>query len=256
MEENQTIHWTTNPDLMDAYIFHRLKPDDVTRMSEHLQICEECRQRVQEERELLAGIRRFGRAEIKHRLRERVRRDRSRRFEWTQIASLAAAIVVMLGAVFAIRWFINVEESKTRSREIVFSESKQPRGALWIIGKVIEQKDKSRGYALSKRGMPLEKEEEAMPASKPRSTVTIAPNILVRRGNMKELPPAMRSGDASVVHTLLERTPAGLRLTFYSDVITDTVAKAVYAVTSDSIVVSFSHRQIVYHIPGGWGGKM
>lgn len=254
MEENQTIHWTTNPDLMDAYIFHRLKPDDAARMSEHLQICEECRRRVEEERELLTGIRRFGRAEIKHRLKERVRRDRSRRFEWTQVASLAAAVVIMLGAVFAIRWFINVEQSKTRSQEVAVSQFKSPQGTLWIIGRVIEQKDKSRGHALFKRSMPLAKEEEAIPAS--RSGFTAAPNILVRRGDMKELPPAMRNGDVSVVHTLLERTPVGLQLTFYSDVITDTVAKGVDAVTSDSIVVLFSHRQIAYHIPGGWSGKM
>ena len=83
-----------------------------------------------------------------------------------------------------------------------------------------------------------------------------APAVLVRRGDLKDLPVSMRNGDASVIHTRLERTPQGVLLTFYSSAITDSVATDIETIAPDSIIVTFRNRQIAYHIPGGWAGKM
>jgi hypothetical protein len=81
-----------------------------------------------------------------------------------------------------------------------------------------------------------------------------AKNIFVRRGNMKDLPVSMIKYAPSAVHTRLERTPQGILLTFYSYQIKDTVATYIEAITQDSIIVTFSNKQIAYHIPGGLSG--
>jgi hypothetical protein len=83
-----------------------------------------------------------------------------------------------------------------------------------------------------------------------------APAVIVQRGDMKDLPVSMRNGDVSVIHTRLERTPKGVLLTFYSSTITDSVATDIEAIAPDSLIVTFRNRQIAYHIPGGWAGKM
>lgn len=423
-----SYHWTSDQEKLEAFVLDRIDKKERALLVAHLEKCEECSRRVQEERELLAGIRRFGRLEMKRRLKMRLRRDRGRRFEWTQAASLAAAIVVMLGAVFAIRWFIDSEQSKTRTREIILSENKESKPAeraLWIIGKIVEIREKpvrskdlmadrrDRSFAdrdqvqaetvasesVSKEVASLqvakpkeeatlaaqrqpesrdtstsiafesgkldtirpmavsetralnlprsdvrgksnsverrqaaarlpgtrepgtsdsaEKKMEAAPvaydrleyitpdsskakrslemsslaksetpatpqvAAKARQTLMAeekpashsgyvakrelkpAPrkgrpikNIVVRRGDMNELPASMRSRDASAVQTRLEKTSEGMVLTFYSNMIKDSVATSVEAVASDSIVVTFRTRQIIYQIPGGLGGKM
>jgi hypothetical protein len=81
-----------------------------------------------------------------------------------------------------------------------------------------------------------------------------AKNIIVRRGDMKDLPASMRTKDPSAIQTKFERTPNGVLLTFYSAAIKDTSATFVEAVTADSIIVFFRSKQIAYHIPGGLNG--
>jgi hypothetical protein len=81
-----------------------------------------------------------------------------------------------------------------------------------------------------------------------------AKNIIVRRGNMKDLPDTLRMADPLVIQTKLERTPKGMLLTFYSSAIKDTSATFVEAVTADSIIVFFHSKQIAYRIPGGLTG--
>jgi hypothetical protein len=417
-----SYHWTSDQEKLEAFVLNKIEKKERALLAAHLEKCEDCSRKVQEERELLAGIRRFGRAEMKRRLRMRTRRDQGRRFEWIHAASIAAAIVVMLGAAFAVRWFINIEQ-KTKTREIILSENKESKPgerALWIIGRIVEVKAKPAG------GLPAEKENRSLadriekqsekvkgetiaqemtssqtaglkeetsgtaqrradtagpvayepvrtdafksrassqekaknypqsisisrsqtnesrralslplgaresrisdaekkkaqptPAAYDRlklpaadsnkakrsgesaglmkSETSTAPqitaktrqplmaeekpvlhseysakremrpaanrgrsikNIVVRKGDMNDLPASMRTRDASAVHTRLEKTREGMVLTFYSDIIKDSVATSIEAVAPDSIIVTFSNKQIEYHIPGGLGGKM
>jgi hypothetical protein len=424
MSELNSQHWTVHPEKLEAFVLHRMDEMERTELALHLEQCDECRQRVEKERELITGIRRFGRVTMKRRLKSRLQHDQMKRFEWTQVASIAAAIVLVFGAVFAIRWFVDFKRETPLTREIILSENKEEKPAeraLWIIGRVIEISDKSsrsagseeekqslsfadhiketpallaekdlksdeearsrietsamraademiiaeeklslhnvtnsktkgepaltarsdsesREFALSEtkesskltaqdklesrvaavsramqsssqmalkklesidtvsskatgrlvpmtqpelesRDTSLSKVKESpapmaknkvefrktSPAKAKGSQALVAkkvrrdikgPAIIVRRGDMKELPASMRNGDASAIHTRLERTPQGIQLTFYSNVIKDTVATDIEAVTQDSIIVTFSKRQIAYHIPGGWAGKM
>jgi hypothetical protein len=429
-------HWTLDQEKLEAFVLSKLNKKEMSLLATHLEKCDECSKRVQEEREVRAGIRRFGRMEMKRRLKLHLRRDQGRRFEWTNVASLAAAIVVMLGAVFVIRWFIDFEQKKTKSVEIILSENKESKPAeraLWIIGRVIEISDKSSESGVSteenqihaiadnlkdipgpalqnepkvgeesrsivaaspieesevtvmaerktlmndvtssvakaesgstvrsdselrasapaeadqiSKSIAQEKPESAYfsrsgvssgqlreleepksgdtiksmakgrtapstqsdseslanvtiaisdlksqivsnmphlrkvipPASKPASIGEgkadsrdraiakqkslfamkkrrPAKNIIVRRGNMKDLPDTLRMTDATAIQTKLERTPKGVLLTFYSSAIKDTSATFVEAVTADSIIVFFRSKQIAYYIPGGLSG--
>ena len=130
---------------IEPYLMHQLDEVKEQEFTEHLQMCEECRLRVQKEQELIAGIRRFGRLEMKRRLNQRIQREQGRRFEWTQVASIAAAVVLMFAAVFMIRWFTDFEHGKTRNREIALKKNEVSQRSLWITGKVIIQPRTFRG---------------------------------------------------------------------------------------------------------------
>ncbi len=361
-------HWTLDEAKLSAFVLHKVDEKEVSLLAAHLEKCEECRKRVQEEREIFAGIRRYGHSEMKRKLKLRLRRDQRRRFEWIHVASLAAAIVIMLGGVFAVRWMIDFNQEKTKAREILLSEFKESetgKQPLWIIGRVIEVKEKSaphkdvlladetnaeikfrkeillsetkssdkiesekkdtsvqasssgymasmdlearekrRDNALAGAPAPSEMQKRSKAAiddkaltrididsltiassktaaskNYPASVAEAKPeqledvskkrkssfavrqrypvkNVIVRRGNMKDLPASMSSGDIAAIHTQMERTDQGILLTFYSNSIKDTVATSVEAVTKDSIIVSFRNKQIGYYIPGGLSGGM
>jgi hypothetical protein len=368
MNNEISQHWTLDEEKLAAFILQKIDQKEMSHLTAHLETCSECRKRVQEERELHAGIRKYGRAEMKRKLKLRLRRDQQRRFEWTNVASLAAAIVIMIGGVFVTRWLIDFNQDKPKSREILLSEYKENepgKQPLWIIGKVIEVSEKSeprkdiafadeinpevkarKEISLSetsgKGKLESEKKDTSLPAAsygniaandqeiadrkqenalaratvpselqkksktssadktdnqagydsiveasskptvlkenprtvaetkpeqdeftlrkRPSSYITkqrhLLKNVIVRRGDMKDLPASMNSGDITAIHTRMERTAQGILLTFYSNSIKDTVATNVEAITQDSIIVSFRKKQIVYHIPGGISSGM
>jgi hypothetical protein len=368
MNNGLSQHWTLDEEKLAAFVLHKINQQEMSLLAAHLEKCSECRKRVQEERELLTGIRRYGHLEMKRKLKLRLRRDQKRRFEWINVASLAAAIVIMLGGVFAIRWFVDFKPGKTKVQEIILSEQKESepgKQSLWIIGRIIEVKEKSEprkdvslaeeispevkvqkeiplGETISRGKQESDKMDTSLPAAGSRNiavndqevrdtnkekTLANAPapsistqeiavtsnsrtinrvsydslgrvsskpappkdypvaiaeakleqhedvfkkrkssfaarqrypvkNVIVRRGNMKDLPASMSSGDVTAIHTRMERTTQGIQLTFYSNSIKDTVATNVEAITQDSIIVSFRNRQIGYYIPGGLSGKM
>jgi len=368
MNNGLSQHWTRDEEKLAAFVLNKIDEKEMSVLAAHLDTCDECRKRVQEERGILAGIRRFGRSEIKRKLKLRLRRDQKRRFEWINAASIAAAIVIMLGGVFATRWFFDFKQEKPKTHEIILSEQKETepgKRSLWIIGRVIEVKDiseprkditlaeKISPEVNARKDIPLseavsrgKKESDKMDASSPAASyeymaadehkaqdseqekslastpvsselqkesralsveksvirvgydslvkgsvkpaaskeypVSIAEtkskqqeivvkkrkseftarrrqpvkNIIVRRGNMKDLPASMSSEDVTAIHTRMERTAKGIMLTFYSNSIKDTTATNVEAITQDSIIVTFRKKQIVYYIPGGLSGGM
>jgi hypothetical protein len=150
MKEKNSQHWASDPEKVEAFVLHRIDESKRVSYTAHLDQCDACRQVVQEERELIAGVRYIGRKEMKLRLKQWIQRGQGKRFDWTQAASLAAAIILMLGAVFTGRWFFDVEKEKTQVHEIVLQENKPEEQAIWIIGKVIEIKDKSDYFARSR----------------------------------------------------------------------------------------------------------
>ena len=206
--------------------------------------CEECRRVVQHERELVAGIRYAGRIEMKRRVRQWVQSRQGRQFAWTQIASIAAAIVLMLGAVFTIRWYTDFNQSKTRAHEIVLKSDNSSQRSIWIIGKVVEQKRVFRGTLSENSSSFIIKQEN------------VTRTVSIRSALTSELPLLMRRSDESNLQTLFERTSYGLQLTIYSIAASNSVTTGIEALSADSLIVYIQGRQIAYHIPGGWAGKI
>ena len=243
MDRHRDTHWTADPQKLESYILHQLAEKEYELYTAHLADCGECSKRVQRERELIAGIRRYGRTEFKRRLRHRTRRDRERRFEWTQVASLAAAVLLMVGAVFAIRWFSDVEQRTSQSREIALRSDESSQHSVWIMGRVVTQRLEKRSAAKSSPGM--------IAGDKFR-----AADIQARRMPLADLPPDKRSDGGNAVRTLLERTKNGIRLIVYSDIVPDSSATNIEVLSADSLVVYFRGVEIAYHIPGGWNNGM
>jgi hypothetical protein len=241
MGDRQLKHWTKSVENIEPYLMHRLDEVKEQEFTGHLQMCEECRLRVQKEQELIAGIRRFGRVELKRRINQRIQ---SKRFEWTQVASIAAAVVLMFAAVFMIRWFTDFEHGKTRSREIVIKDNEVSQRSLWITGKVIMQPRIFRG-TLSDR-------TSSFVIKQGNSTQTIS----IKYKQLAELPPTKRIGDELIIPTFLEQTSKGLQLTLYTNAPEQSLTTGIEAISAESLIVYIKGKQIAYNIPSGWAGKM
>jgi hypothetical protein len=244
MKEKNSQHWASDPEKVEAFVLHRIDESERVSCTAHLNQCEECRRVVQEERELVAGIRYVGRNEMKLRLKQWIQRRQGKRFDWTQAASLAAAIILMLGAVFTIRWFTDFNQSKTRSHEIVLKSDDSSQRSIWIIGKVVEQKRVFRGTISENNSSFIIKQGN------------VTQTVSIRSALTTELPLTMRTYDESNLQTLFVRTSNGLQLTIYSIAASNSATIGIEAVTGDSLIVYFRGQQIAYHIPGGWAGKM
>ena len=241
MDDRQLQHWAKSVENIEPYLMHRLDEANEQEFTGHLQMCEECRLRVQKEQELIVGIRRFGRVELKRRINQRIQ---SKRFEWTQVASIAAAVVLMFAAVFMIRWFTDFEHGKTRSREIVIKDNEVSQRSLWITGKVIMQPRIFRG-TLSDR-------TSSFVIKQGNSTQTIS----IKYKQLAELPPTKRIGDELIIPTFLEQTSKGLQLTLYTNAPEQSLTTGIEAISAESLIVYIKGKQIAYNIPSGWAGKM
>jgi len=244
MDDRQLQHWAKSVENIEPYLMHRLDEANEQEFTGHLQMCEECRLRVQKEQELIVGIRRFGRVELKRRINQRIQSEQGRRFEWTQVASFAAAVVLMFAAVFMIRWFTDFEHGRTRSREIVFKDNEVSQRSLWITGKVIMQPRAFRGTISDRTSSFIIKQGNAIQT------------ISINYGLLAELPPAKRIGDEFIIPTFLEQTSKGLQLTLYTNAPGQSLTTGIEAVSAESLIVYIKGQQIVYNIPGGWAKRM
>jgi len=229
---------------IEPYLMHQLDEVKEQEFTEHLQMCDECRLKVQKEQELIAGIRQFGRVELKRRINQRIQHEQGRSFEWTQVASIAAAVVLMFTAVFMIRWFTDFEHGKTRSREIVIKESDVSQRSLWITGKVIIQPRTFRGTLSNRSSSFIIKQG------------SVTQTISIKYKQLAELPPSRRTDDQSIIPTFLELTSKGMQLTLYSNSPEHSLAMGIEVVTAESLIVYIKGQQIAYTIPGGWAGRM
>jgi hypothetical protein len=244
MGDRQLKHWTKSVENIEPYLMHQLEEVKEQEYTSHLQMCEECRFRVQKEQELIAGIRRFGRVELRHRINQRIQSEQGRSFEWTQVASIAAAVVLMFAAVFMIRWFTDFEHGKTRSREIVVKESEVSQRSIWITGKVIIQPRTFRGTLSDRTSSFVIKQGNAIQT------------ISIKYAQLAELSPMRHSNDKSIVPTFLEQTSKGLQLTLYTNASDQSMTLGIEAVSAESFIVYLKGQQIAYNIPGGWAGRM
>ena len=120
MKEPDNIHWTRDADLVERFVLHQIEGAHYAELAEHLTTCASCREIVQKEQTLVAGIRRYGRTRLKDRLANRIGsavaagtsqspppipgRKPVRHFPWARVTSAAAILVVALGIGIYYRW--------------------------------------------------------------------------------------------------------------------------------------------------------
>lgn len=108
MPDDTKLHWTENEDLLSRYVLDRLSKDERTQLESHLLTCPQCSDAVRQERELVSGIRQYGREEIKSRLKHQLAAQAEERrsfVTWQRALSAAAVLVVVAGIGIYNRWF-------------------------------------------------------------------------------------------------------------------------------------------------------
>jgi hypothetical protein len=80
--------------------------------------------------------------------------------------------------------------------------------------------------------------------------------ISIKYAQLADLPTARRTGDESIIPTLLDQTSAGLQLTVFTNAPGQSMTTGIESVSAESLIVYVKGQQIAYTIPGGWAGKM
>jgi hypothetical protein len=108
MPDNVNLHWTEDEDLLSLYVLNRLSAEERKKLEVHLVSCLHCREAVRQERELVSGIRQFGREEVKLRLKRKLAQESDsyhRLISWQRVLSAAAVMFVVVGLGIYNRWF-------------------------------------------------------------------------------------------------------------------------------------------------------
>ncbi len=119
-------HFTSDQDLLERFVAGRLTQGEREPLESHLRTCEICQRAVREEQALAAGVRRLGRDELKARLRAKVQREVPRAIPWQQIFSVAAVLVVIVGAGIYSHWFGLIAPEQAGSQREIAQENNQP----------------------------------------------------------------------------------------------------------------------------------
>ncbi|MFA5832003.1 MAG: hypothetical protein WDA22_00870 [Bacteroidota bacterium] len=113
MNESNKIYWTDDDELVERYVLGQLSADEKKRLDEEIAECEPCKEKLQAEFEIAAGIRRYGRDMMKARLRKKLRRERAAQFYSYQYIGLAAAVVIIaIGIGLYQIWFSDLVAPK------------------------------------------------------------------------------------------------------------------------------------------------
>ena len=125
MDNQENIHWTDDPELLARYALGHIEDAQRRLLDDHLAICEACRTAVIREKELAAGIRLAGRQHLKERLRGRIKMAEPNFLRRYQLASLAAAIIVIFVGVGFFRFYFGSFEwpAKFSSRKYILKQS-------------------------------------------------------------------------------------------------------------------------------------
>ena len=108
MSDNKELHWAEDDDLLSRFVLGRLPAEEKKKLEAHLVSCFRCREMVEKERNLVSGIRQFGREDVKARLKNRLaaKSVSSRALvTWQRAISAAAVVVIITGVGVFSHWF-------------------------------------------------------------------------------------------------------------------------------------------------------
>ncbi|MBI3787949.1 MAG: hypothetical protein HY276_06800, partial [Ignavibacteriales bacterium] len=159
MAEPNNIHWTADAELVERFVLNRTEPNERKTLEAHLAVCENCRRVVQSEQEFAAGVRRFGRDELKARLKQRIGETKSRQLSWAQVISVAAAIVVLVTIGIYNRWFFQKPDLITTTEQI----SREPEK---IVAAPQEEKKENQPKPAESKDEMVERKQASVPQSR------------------------------------------------------------------------------------------
>lgn len=106
MTDSAHIHWTEIEENLEQYLLHRLNAKQRQDFDAHLQVCEQCRTRLQVEMRLFAAIRDYGRSQVKMKLRHHLQTPARPRSQTRRVFSIAALIFATLTAGITAIWLM------------------------------------------------------------------------------------------------------------------------------------------------------
>lgn len=239
MMPEQSAHWAETQDLVDAYIMHRLSPEETERCSIHLASCKACAEIVRKETVLIGGIKQYGRGQLKVRLQERLAEEESSRFEWRRVISIAAVMLVMSVSAAFFYWMTHEGGGRNRMREIVMQEHQT---SLWLIGKVVVKPEPFRGKLTG-----------GIWAFRLQHDHTSC-LLHIRQAAPEALPPEKKhlAAAAEEIPSSLERTADGVQLTVYMNEGDHTHLAGISPTGASSFILYIEGTQIAYQLPEGW----
>ena len=112
-ERSTDMHPGRDPELLEQYTLGKLSAQERSAIDDHLRECHACRQLLEEELRLAAGVRQAARAQMKERIARRIASPalHAPAVPWPRIAA-AAAIVIVAGASVIGIW-LRLQEKET-----------------------------------------------------------------------------------------------------------------------------------------------
>ena len=248
-------HWISEPGLLERFVLGHVPPDEAASLQRHLDGCPSCRERVEAERSLLHGIRRYGRTRMKARLRDRLRTRQRTTAGWAQIASIAVALILVTTAVLVLRFGISTPEPGVHERTV--SLTPQADGppvrpaSFWLVGRVVFRSTGGATRAQTVLGKDASPAVQQTKEDAKRARVPIVASYAQARARAGA--PELRDTTAGI-RAFVERTDRGFVLTLYADPERCGGSITSVAVSGrDSLRVTTLRGEILFAIPQGWG---
>lgn len=105
-------HWAEDEELRERFVLGRLDEETFQRCEAHVKSCAGCRELVDAETELIVGIRRVGREQLKQRLSRKIDSPALRESAWRSSAAIAAGMAVLLTMAVATTWLLQRQGSE------------------------------------------------------------------------------------------------------------------------------------------------
>jgi len=184
--DNSKKYWTDDPELVEKYVLNQISAEEKKRLDAEIADCEPCKAKLQEESEIVAGIRRHGRDILKARLRKKLQRERASQFFTYQYVGLAAAVVIIAIGLGAYQiWFSElVAPKKFGQQEIIVKQSEDSTAASAEASaderKLVNEK------SLGEQSEPSQRSEQKMEIAEQSNPVESAPAVASGAGGKSD----------------------------------------------------------------------
>lgn len=194
MAVQSSAHWTEDDEVLDRYVLGRIDPAAKRVLDEHLETCAQCQVTVRRAQELLAGIRRLGRDELKTRLARRLEGAVRPTVPWPHVISAAAVLVIAVGvAIYAFWTPLETWYEGDQSRTI--SDTASP--AASVVERAHEESERTRRDDIAARNETLLGEIDRIKGEDQK--IVAAPSPKVAAEPNRELETRATAGGASPI---------------------------------------------------------